>query len=341
MAAPVIGVVLDSKFLIMLGALIFVVSRCKKTADEIVFDVCKAIILVGVVNFGFVVRDVFSGGVSLSGIELGRSNIIGYAPIGLFSHKINNALLFSMAFSAAIVLYLFKRKNVYLLLSGGFLVSLLLASSMKELAVLLSVLILLMKVFSGQDSKFKKSGRSLFVAALLLAPVLAFIFGSELAKLMSSRVSEYIFEENARAALYVASTQIANDYFPFGSGAGTFASQPSRSLYYSPIYYEYGVNFYYGASSEYSSFLMDVGWPKFLAEAGWLGGGAYFLAYFMALIGLVLSFLRSPSAVNMFGLMVGTVVFSSALGSAVFTGDMGLMACAILLFCRYLDKCKS
>ena len=45
----------------------------------------------------------------------------------------------------------------------------------------------------------------------------------------------------ARPALFIVGYKLACKYIPFGSGFGTFASEISGD-YYSPIYYEYGIN---------------------------------------------------------------------------------------------------
>jgi len=337
-AAPIMGLVLDTKFIIMLGALLYLVQRSEKTSDEIMIDICKAIVLIALINSAFFLRDVFSSGTSLAGIRLGASNIYGYIPIGLFSHKLYTAALSSMALAAAVTLYLTSKKTRFLFAIALFVLFLILSSSMKELGVLAGIIFIVARSLNNQKNKVSGGSKSLIFIGFFIVPAFAFIFGSDLERLVTNRVDVYLLEENARAALHIKSAEIATDYFPLGSGAGTFSSQPSRSIYFSPLYYEYGMTFFYGASEEQSSFLMDAGWPKFIAEAGWIGGGAYFLAYFIAALTLVISFFKNPNAVNVFGIMISLLVFSSALGSAVFTGDIGLMMCALLFFCRYLDK---
>lgn len=337
-AAPVIGLILDAKFLIFLGALLYLTMRPKKISGDVVLDVCRAIVFVGLVNAPFIVRDILSGGVSLSGIRLGPSNIFGYVPVGLFSHKVNVAMLCSMSLSASLVLYLFTNKERFLLFTGGFMVLLLFASSLKELGVLVGVAIVVFRSTSNAKSEVSRASKKLILVLFLLIPASAFIVGSSIELLVSSRLETYVLQESTRKALYVTSAEIAGDYFPIGSGAGTYASAPSRSLYYSPLYLEYGIGHLRGASEEFSSFLMDVGWPKFIGEAGWIGGGAYFLAYFISLSSLVSSFLKQPTQANVFGVFIGVSVFSSAMASAVFTGAMGLVLCALLFYCVFLDR---
>lgn len=81
----------------------------------------------------------------------------------------------------------------------------------------------------------------------------------------------------ARTALTVQSTVIASDFFPLGSGAGTFASPPSSQMGYSEIYSAYGLAGIWGLSPETANFITDVFWPKVLAQNGYFGVAAYLL----------------------------------------------------------------
>ena len=107
---------------------------------------------------------------------------------------------------------------------------------------------------------------------LPFAPVVIFIGWSQV---------EYYFvilgEGSARAQLLVKSFQIARDHFPFGAGFGTYGSYYS-ALYYSPLYYKYGLNTIYGLSRELYSFICDSFWPMILGQAGYIGTILYALA---------------------------------------------------------------
>lgn len=337
-AAPLLGLLLDMKFVIFLGALLYLSRRSKKNCDEKIVALCKVIVFIAFLNSIFFLRDIFIGGNSLSGISLSKNNIYGYIPIGLFPHKLYAAAICALALISTVTLYLMRNKQKYLWASVFFACLLILSSSLKELAVILAILLMALASLRKKSRSATSRAINFYLVGFIVLPTFFFLFGAELEYLISNRINIYLIEENTRAALHIKSVQIASDYFPLGSGAGTFSSQPSRSIYFSPIYYEYGMNMFYGASEENSSYLMDSGWPKFLAEAGWIGGLSYFLAYLISLFSLLVSFLKRPTAVNTFGVLVGTLVFSSALGSAVFTSDIGLALCALLFFCGYLDK---
>lgn len=83
------------------------------------------------------------------------------------------------------------------------------------------------------------------------------------------------FEEHVRLIMYFASFKIAMDYFPFGSGAGSFGSLASISNYFSPLYDLYGVSVVPSntvAAVEIGAHtLLDTYWPHILAEAGFFG----------------------------------------------------------------------
>ncbi len=82
-------------------------------------------------------------------------------------------------------------------------------------------------------------------------------------------------EKLARPLLYKTSVEILKDYIPFGTGLGTFCNEASR-VFYSPIFYEYGLNNVYGLTPKNSSFAADCFYPT-LAQFGFVGIILFFL----------------------------------------------------------------
>lgn len=78
------------------------------------------------------------------------------------------------------------------------------------------------------------------------------------------------FLSNARGALYYYSVIIALQYFPFGTGFGTFGTEFSRRRY-SPIYYRYNMTDIYGLRPNNPIFVADTMWPAILGETGVVG----------------------------------------------------------------------
>lgn len=73
----------------------------------------------------------------------------------------------------------------------------------------------------------------------------------------------------ARPETYKAAMIIFKEYFPFGSGLGTFSTNAAAE-YYSPLYYKYGLSDVWGLTPENPMFLADTFYPV-LAEYGIVG----------------------------------------------------------------------
>lgn len=85
---------------------------------------------------------------------------------------------------------------------------------------------------------------------------------------------QYYYDSDgfARTELSRASAQVANDFFPIGSGFGTFGSAiTAKTEYYSPLYYTYGLSAVEGISPRHSSFIADTFWPTVIGQFGWFG----------------------------------------------------------------------
>lgn len=78
----------------------------------------------------------------------------------------------------------------------------------------------------------------------------------------------------AKSIMTKTSLQIAKDYFPIGTGFGTFGSTYAER-YYSPVYYLYGIseNAELGVASK--KYLTDMFWPILFGETGVFGTICY------------------------------------------------------------------
>lgn len=86
------------------------------------------------------------------------------------------------------------------------------------------------------------------------------------------------YELVARPALYYQSINIANDFFPWGSGQGTFGSVPVNMLY-NQIYYDYDLNHIHGLGETGDNFKMDTHWSSIIGENGYLGTIIYLMLF--------------------------------------------------------------
>lgn len=81
----------------------------------------------------------------------------------------------------------------------------------------------------------------------------------------------------ARSMLFIVGFRLLLDYFPLGTGFGTYASYFSK-VRYSPIYEIYNLSNVYGLSVDKSSFINDTFWPMVLGQTGFIGTAGYFMA---------------------------------------------------------------
>lgn len=104
-------------------------------------------------------------------------------------------------------------------------------------------------------------------------------------------------DATARYNLLYVGYKLMIKYLPFGSGFGTFATDAAVK-YYSPVYYEYGLDRIYGLSPDDPAFAHDCYWPAIMGEFGILGT-MFFLLLVFYLFKLMFKFVY-----NKFQLMV-------------------------------------
>lgn len=96
------------------------------------------------------------------------------------------------------------------------------------------------------------------------------LLGIGSAILAMDQIQEYFLTStSARSLLMQDGVDIAFNCFPFGSGFASFATYMSGA-YYSPLYYEYGLNSVWGLMPANPSFVSDSFWPAVIAQFGFL-----------------------------------------------------------------------
>lgn len=119
------------------------------------------------------------------------------------------------------------------------------------------------------------------------------------------------FFNGARGYLYTAGYQIAKDFFPLGTGFGTFGSFISRE-FYSPLYYEYGLSNIWGLSPSTPYYIADTYWAMIMGETGFLGVILLILVLYFIFIQFLKGYQDYKSKLIVFGLICYTVVTSIA-----------------------------
>ena len=199
------------------------------------------------------------------------SNLIRF---GDFSSLCNQAVVFCLA-----EFYRTRKRGLWYLIA--FLaVTIVLTNQLKAIAGLGLVFTGYMLYLTRLPKWLKVSVITVAVGALAAVLSLSNIFTSKVDQLVEGGMSETAYEEIARPALYYRSVEMAADFFPLGTGQGTFGSVPVN-LIDSPVYEEYELNGIWGLSiDDELNFRMDTHWASVLGEMGFLGLALYLWLFF-------------------------------------------------------------
>lgn len=111
----------------------------------------------------------------------------------------------------------------------------------------------------------EKNNKKISISKLLVLAVIILVVSFD-------QISYYYIDSDgsARRELTKTAFLVAKDYFPLGTGFGTYASHFS-AVSYSVIYYKYNLNYIYGITPENPYFVSDVFWPMVIGQFGYIG----------------------------------------------------------------------
>lgn len=139
----------------------------------------------------------------------------------------------------------------------------------------------------------------------------------------------FMNENSARAVLLSTSIEIANDYFPLGTGFGTFGSYFSGESY-SPVYEMYGINDIWGLRQENPNFISDSFWPMVLGQFGYIGALLYMLCIVIIYIKLQKSYSIEEKNIYTSKILILTFLIISATAESAFVNPMAIPLAIIL-----------
>lgn len=188
----------------------------------------------------------------------------------LYSHP--TYLVANIVFCIAMLLMESKNRNKWYIYLAC--VVLFLSQRFKAYAIIAIIILVMIlkqkqleKIFSfDRITKIKK--RYLLPIALVIGAIVYFVFGKRFAIYLSWGMT------SARLAMFVTCIKIAIDFFPIGSGFGTFASFLS-GRYYSGIYAMYGLSNISGLRIDQYNYVSDTFWPWVIGQFGFVGGIVY------------------------------------------------------------------
>lgn len=137
----------------------------------------------------------------------------------------------------------------------------------------------------------------------------------------------------ARPAMYIVGFRIMMDFFPLGSGFGTFASSLS-GRYYSKIYSAYKISYVSGIQKNSYSYIGDVFWPYIYGQFGVFGA----VIYIMMLIRVLGQQIKSDMSFSsrMAVLVLWFYALTASTAEAFFTNATGVqMALILSIFIGY------
>lgn len=198
----------------------------------------------------------------------------GIVFFGYFSSLCNQALAIALA-----EFYRTRRKQ-YALIAAFLVVTIILTTQIK--AILGMVLVFTIFVYYLTEIKpwVKTAAFVVGLVAIIAVLSVSASFMLKVEHYLDSNTSEDAYSSIARPALYFGAIQIASDYFPLGSGQGTYGSVPVN-LVGSNVYADYGLDKVWGLGDNTDfSFRMDAHWASILGEMGWLGFAIYLMLFF-------------------------------------------------------------
>jgi hypothetical protein len=187
---------------------------------------------------------------------------------------------FSTAFGIIFMLLLYK----YINRRRWFLITILLFGMISLRVKFFGFVLIAYVIFHFRHLIRRIPRRQIFVYLGLFSLVLFFLFQDRIMMFFSFEKANTGW---SRGILTYKSIVIANDFFPFGTGFGTYAGVFS-GIYYSWTYELYGLDRVYGLSPDNPAFVADQFWPMVLGQFGWFG----FLAYGLILYYFIMLFMK-------------------------------------------------
>lgn len=254
-----------------------------------------------------------------------------------YSFIANNAGEFAnLVFVSGILIYSFSGSRRLREISSGIMIFLSFASLRIKAIVLALIYVLLiftrrLGLMSSKDIGTSSGtlvtvNRLRVIYLLFIVPV-GLVFGAE-------QFSHYYLGDlSPRLFLTKSAVVVANEFFPFGAGGGTFGSAVSK-LQYSELYYDLGFSGRWGLTETDKRFLSDNFWPMVIAQYGVLGLGIVLTIYTM----IARSMLRHWASNYRLSIGVVAILLNlglSTLGSAILIGNLGVvLIIALVLLLR-------
>ncbi len=217
-------------------------------------------------------------------------------------------------------------------LAMSFMALILTFSRLEAAATIIGLLAAYLFVFKGQNRLFR------FAIWFCLVSVLTFAIYPSIMFIYANSVGDgFVFSSDPRIVFFVKGVEIANDYFPLGSGMGTFGGYVA-AIYDSPLYIHYGFQEYYWYRQ--GNFLADTFWPHILGESGYLG----LFCYTMSLLVIVRIAIKQAKRTSVHRAIPMTVISTmfliglNSMASPDLVSTLSLSQCLIPIACMRIKR---
>lgn len=131
----------------------------------------------------------------------------------------------------------------------------------------------------------------------------------------------------ARPLLYKTSFDVLKDYFPFGSGLGTFGNEASK-IFYSPLFYQYNLDSIWGLTPEEPDFVADCFYPT-LTQFGVVGIFLFILFWRKRYLQIKKSLCKRT---YLTGMMVIVILLLESIADSSYLSNRGVLFFILLAF---------
>ena len=225
--SALLGVMLDLKPFVYAFGCYELFSRSWCDHERAIAIVIRTILAIALINAAFVLRDLIFGDTSIWRIPLGNGPLGFPLAVGLYNHKYPSACTTLCGALAALSLIHERMTAARFVLFSLMLILLVFNGSLKEIIAAIVAVVLFLILPSSQNT-LRMFRTKAFVAIMFAGVAVGTL--SYMSQIMNNRYRDYAVEASVRTALYSAAYSIARENFPVGSGAGTFASMPSRDV---------------------------------------------------------------------------------------------------------------
>lgn len=201
--------------------------------------------------------------------------------LGIFHNTSILAMFAGLFFLFCIAKARILKESKYYVISLAYLFLLIASGERQEIAAVIVTLGLILGLSSRHKPYLKAFAISTICTSLFATTYFVIAEDNILNTADRWGMSEYQSIKQPRAVMYEVSFEIANQNFPFGSGLGTFASAGAGKFDLS-YYFELGFTSFNWFLKK--NVLFDTYWPKFIAETGWIGFGAFLMIYIFLLL---------------------------------------------------------